>query len=30
MTEIAKYLKIAVSTVSMALHKGDQVVREEG
>jgi REP element-mobilizing transposase RayT len=30
MTAIAKYLKIAVSTVSMAFHKGDQVVREEG
>lgn len=29
MTEVAKYLKIAVPTVSVAVQKGEQVVKDE-
>lgn len=30
MTAVAKHLQIAVSTVSMAVQKGERIVREEG
>jgi hypothetical protein len=30
MTDVAKRLRIAISTVSMAVQKGERIVREEG
>lgn len=30
MTAVAKHLDIAISIVSMAVHKGERIVRDEG